>query len=104
MSDLAYSLLPQERDGDMVWGCHKDTLSHRVAAISDATKGERFTAHDLRRTAATHWTALGGGDVRERLLNHVTPGLEGTYNLYGFEDEKRNTMALWGEFILSSIE
>ena len=102
LSDLALSLLP-ERGRGKVWGMHENTLTHSVRAISDDMGGERFTAHDLRRTAATHWTRLSGSDVRERLLNHAIPGLQGTYNLYRFEDEKREAVELWAEYLRSVL-
>ena len=48
-----------------------------------------FTAHDLRRTAATRMT----GELKiprftvGRVLNHLEPGVTGVYDRYAYDDE-----------------
>jgi len=104
LSHLAWSLLPDRADGP-VWGIHEDTLTHSVAAICKKMKPrEKFTAHDLRRTAATHWTRLESGIIRERLLNHAESRLHSTYNLYEHFDEKQRAQDKWAEFILAVVK
>lgn len=58
---------------------------------------ERFTPHDLRRTAATYVVALGCPvDWAERLLNHVKGTLIRVYNRYSYDLEKRTGMEMLG--------
>ena len=52
-----------------------------------------WTLHDLRRTARS---LLAGTDVSrdhaERLLGHVIPGVEGTYNRHDYVEEKAHAL------------
>ena len=49
-----------------------------------------WSPHDLRRTARTLLAALGCPDaVGEAVLGHVPPGIQGVYNLYGYDAERR---------------
>jgi integrase len=64
-----------------------------------------FTAHDLRRTAATRMTAelkvprftVG------RVLNHLDPGVTGVYDRYAYDDEKRDALNRWGRLVIEGI-
>ncbi len=53
--------------------------------------------HDVRRTARTNWSKLGGiaQEVREAMLDHVKQGLIKTYDIHDYADEKRNAYMLW---------
>ncbi len=58
---------------------------------------QRFTPHDLRRTAATITVALGCPvDWVERLLNHTKGTLIRVYNRYSYELEKRTGSEILG--------
>ncbi|MEN3067934.1 integrase family protein [Uliginosibacterium sediminicola] len=47
-------------------------------------------AHDLRRTGRTLLTKMGcPTDVAEAAIGHVQPGIEGVYNRYSYDEEKR---------------
>ncbi|WP_322037912.1 tyrosine-type recombinase/integrase [Burkholderia cenocepacia] len=49
-----------------------------------------WAPHDLRRTARTLLASLGcPREVGEAILGHMVPGVEGVYNLYAFDAEKR---------------
>jgi len=51
---------------------------------------EKFTPHDLRRTANTLMAATKIiKEHRERVLNHTLEKLDGTYNQYDYDDEKQ---------------
>lgn len=57
---------------------------------------ERFTVHDLRRTARTNWSRLKiDHEIRERLLNHSFGKLDEAYDQHDFADEKAEAMARW---------
>jgi integrase len=61
----------------------------KVAKEPDAQL-ERWTIHDLRRTARTLLSQAGVlSEHAEACLGHVVPGVEGTYNRYAYRDEKR---------------
>ncbi len=54
--------------------------------------------HDFRRTARTHFSALGVSEaVAEALLNHAKGEIEATYNLYTYWAERKAALALWHE-------
>lgn len=60
----------------------------------------RWTPHDLRRTARTNMARIGvPGEVAEEILNHKKDKLVGTYNLYGYDDEKKYALIKWEEFL-----
>ena len=67
---------------------------------------DRFTPHDLRRTAATRMRELGisRGDVK-MVLNHVETDVTSRYDRYDGLAEKRRALEIWGkrlEQVLSS--
>jgi integrase len=54
--------------------------------------------HDFRRTARTHFSALGVAEVvAESLLNHAKGEIEATYNLYTYWTERKAALTLWHE-------
>lgn len=65
---------------------------------------ERFTLHDLRRTAATHMQRLGVDlVVVEAILNHVSgsrAGVAGIYARYRYDLEKRDALEAWAADVL----
>ena len=64
-----------------------------------------YTAHDLRRTAATRMT----GELKVprftvgRILNHIEPGVTGVYDRYAYDDEKRDALVRWGRLVVEGI-
>jgi integrase len=66
------------------WSKNKVRLD-KLSGVSD------FVVHDLRRTAGTNLVRLGvHPHVRERVLNHVIPGVEGVYDRHSWFNEKRD--------------
>jgi len=67
--------------------------------------GAHFTAHDLRRTAATRMT----GELKVprftvgRVLNHFEPGVTGVYDRYAYDDEKRDALGRWAQLVIDGI-
>jgi len=54
---------------------------------------ERWTLHDLRRTARSLMSRAGvPADYAERVLGHVIGGVRGTYDRYEYQDEKRDAL------------
>jgi integrase len=78
-----------------------DTLN---VALTRVTHGlHPFTLHDLRRTARTHLAALGvRREVAERCLGHRLRGVEGTYNIHEYFDERREALSQWTALLLDA--
>ena len=52
-----------------------------------------WTLHDLRRTAKTLMQRAGvEPHVSEKVLGHVVPGVEGTYDRYGYAPQQRDAL------------
>ena len=61
-----------------------------LAKLDRSAELERWTIHDLRRTARTLLSRAGvNADIAERCLGHVIPGVRGIYDRHRFEQEKR---------------
>ncbi|ELU8562334.1 integrase [Vibrio parahaemolyticus] len=64
----------------------------------------QWTAHDLRRTVRTELARLGcPTSVAEAVLGHSPKGIEGTYNLHRYENECREWLQLWANFLDSLV-
>ncbi|MRR56132.1 MAG: site-specific integrase [Deltaproteobacteria bacterium] len=65
---------------------------------------EKFTPHDLRRTAATFMAGMGFMDeVIDAVLNHVKKGIIRTYNRHGYDKEKQQALEAWDRKLKSII-
>lgn len=67
--------------------------------LGDAPPLERWTYHDLRRTAASGMAGLGiAPHVVEAILNHKSGTIKGVaavYNRYSYADEKKAALVAW---------
>ena len=67
-----------------------DLMRAELAKLEPSAELERWTIHDLRRTARTLLSRAGvSADIAERCLGHVIPGVRGIYDRHRFEEEKR---------------
>lgn len=73
------------------------------AALKVALQGQdipAFTIHDLRRTASTLLHENGWpSDVVEKALNHTIGGVRGVYNRAEYEDQRREMLQFWADYI-----
>ena len=61
---------------------------------------EDWNPHDLRRTVRTGLSKLGcPSDVAEAVLGHSKKGIEGTYNLHGYEEECAIWLQKWADYM-----
>jgi len=69
--------------------------SHGKAAIGATLPPmERWTIHDLRRTARSLMSRAGvSSEHAERVLGHIIGGVEGIYDRHSYRDEKRIALA-----------
>ena len=62
---------------------------------------EKWTPHDLRRTAATGLSRLGCPDeVIDAILNHAKKGIIGVYNQNRYDAEKQKWLTVWSEHLI----
>lgn len=63
-----------------------------------------FTAHDLRRTAATRMASAGVSRVVVgKILNHVERGVTAIYDRAGYDAEKREALDVWAAELLRLV-
>lgn len=59
-----------------------------------------WTPHDLRRTVRTGLAKLKcPSDIAEAILGHAPKGIEGTYNLHRYNDECKEWLQKWADFL-----
>jgi integrase len=100
-----FKSLPQFVGGDLVftndgkhrlggWNRFKTELDRKIGKI------ERWTFHDLRRTARSNWSALGvQPHIAEMMLGHAQPGMHAVYDVHRYEHERRAALELWARRI-----
>ena len=66
---------------------------------------EPFTPHDLRRTAASHMTALGIERLHvSKVLNHTDDGVTGkVYDQHDYFAEKKRALTTWAEHVAAVV-
>lgn len=65
---------------------------------------ERFTPHDLRRTAGSKITEMGVSRfVLSRILNHADRGITSVYDRHSYDAEKRAALNAWAEKLSNII-
>ncbi len=75
---------------------HLTTAQKAVERIRERTKCKDFTAHDLRRTAASMMTGMGIPRLTvSKILNHVEPGVTAVYDRHSYDREKREALEAW---------
>jgi integrase len=79
-------------------------LAERRGGKFDKSKHEPWVNHDIRRTVRSNLSALKiSEEVSEAILAHVPPGIKGTYNVYRYNDEKRDALVQWGDKLHSLV-
>jgi integrase len=65
---------------------------------------KHFTPHDLRRTAATHMTAMGTPRlVVSKILNHADSSITAIYDRHSYDAEKSNALEAWSTKLRESL-
>lgn len=92
------------REGDAPMRQHSINQMLNRLCEGLGSKVRRFSPHDLRSTARSHFAALGVSVVvAERCLNHSLGGLVATYDQHDYLTERRRALELW-EGKLAAIE
>lgn len=77
-----------------------DDAIAKLVKSGKAKKVEPWRWHDLRRTLKTGMSKLRVSEfVSELVLNHAMPGLEGVYNIHSYEEEKREALQTWANYV-----
>lgn len=102
---LTHYIFPAEtKSGSM----RKDNLVDRVQRIQPLMQEqgvEYFTAHDLRRSAATGLVRLDYGSIVDDVLNHKQQGVtRRVYDLYSRAPEIKRALTAWGEAIARAVD
>jgi integrase len=88
------------------WSSCMGKLNGRIAGTGAALP--HWTAHDLRRTAATRMADLGvQPHIIEAILNHASghkAGVAGIYNRSTYEPEKRQALDLLANHMMALVE
>jgi integrase len=97
LSQLALDVLedvPRDDDGERLF--HVNGFGKAKARL-DKLMGspEHFVVHDIRRTVRTRLTPLTTHETAEAVVGHSKTGLNKTYNLYQYLDEKREALDAW---------
>lgn len=100
-------LLPARKmENRMIPHISEGTINAAMAVYIRPLMGdcERFTPHDLRRTARTHLESLGvAPHVAERCLNHKIKGVIGIYNRHDYFEERKAALQAWAD-LLAELE
>ncbi|MEM8997706.1 MAG: tyrosine-type recombinase/integrase, partial [Acidobacteriota bacterium] len=79
-------------------GSHLKAVTRATGRIAAAAGIDDFTAHDLRRTAASHMASLGIPRlVVSKILNHAESGVTAIYDRHSYDSEKVQALTQWGQ-------
>ncbi|MCK5679619.1 tyrosine-type recombinase/integrase [bacterium] len=85
----------------------KDVLVSKVRRIQPTMQEQEvnhFTAHDLRRSAATGLARLGHSAIVDDILNHKQQGItRRVYDLYSRAPEIKRALTAWGEAVERAV-
>ncbi|MBF0445234.1 MAG: tyrosine-type recombinase/integrase [Magnetococcales bacterium] len=94
-------LFPSPREGKHVAAT---SIDHVIRRNLDVFGAGQFTPHDLRRTAASHMTAMGISRlVVSKILNHAEAGVTAVYDRHSYDLEKRQALDTWGRKLAEII-
>ncbi|MCZ6718348.1 MAG: tyrosine-type recombinase/integrase [Gammaproteobacteria bacterium] len=94
-------VFPDKKNGtkSMNEGTLRQAVSRNLAVFGIP----QFTPHDLRRTASTMMRALIPGKGVDKVLNHIPPKLERTYDRHDYMPEKRLALEKWAAKLQSIL-
>jgi integrase len=72
-------------------------LTNAITKNRSSFSTDRFSTHDLRRTAATRMAELGISrfDI-SKVLNHTDHQVTAIYDRHSYDQEKKRALAKWG--------
>lgn len=101
LSDKSKWLFPSPKENMHMTGAAIDKALRRNQQVFDT---EPATPHDLRRTAASHMTALGASRlVVSKILNHAENSITAIYDRHSYDKEKIAALTIWSENLSTII-
>jgi len=101
-AEAGFVFLSPVKPGESITG---HALSHFLARERKQIGIERFTPHDLRRTAASHMASMQISRlVISKILNHVETGITAVYDRHSYDAEKRAALEAWGVKLADILE
>lgn len=101
-SDYVVPVIKKHKEGD--YPMQPASINHALEKLCAELDGKvrRFSPHDLRSTARSHFGALGVPIViAERCLNHTLGGLVAVYDQHDYLDERRGALEAWSNKLKS---
>jgi integrase len=94
LQTCAYVFPSSTKTGFSAFGQGKEALDEAMAALAGKTKIPHWVVHDLRRSARTLMSRAGiASRVAEKVMGHATPGVEDTYDRWGYDPERADALA-----------
>lgn len=91
ISPLTCKPLSQKKLTEYTWCLRRDNEMLNIA---------HWTPHDIRRTVRTGLSRLQcPSEVAEAILGHSRKGIEGTYDLHSYNNECREWLQKWGDYL-----
>ncbi|ALC18058.1 integrase [Desulfuromonas soudanensis] len=88
----------RDNKGNLLYGEDGKLLTENRLSIN------KFTPHDLRRTAATGLSRLRfSNDIIDAVLNHAAKGVISIYNRNNYDDEKQESLNAWSNKLTNII-
>jgi integrase len=98
LSTTALAILGERGVGRVFRAIRFADMKRRLDASAELTTP--FVLHDLRRSVASGLGDIGiAPHIIEKILNHVTRGVQGTYQRQTYAPEMRAALDRWGEHI-----
>lgn len=83
---------------------HINNIQKAVERIRKRS-GVVFVAHDFRRTASSYMASLKvPRTVISKILNHAEGGVTKIYDRHSYDDEKREALNRWSDFLMNMIQ
>lgn len=107
LTDLALSILEEAKDcagnselvfpgRDPALPLSKTSAGHALRRSDHVLGISDFHIHDLRRSAASHMTAIGIPRLTvAKVLNHAETGVTAVYDRHSYDIEKRRALEIW---------
>ncbi|MGQ9426751.1 tyrosine-type recombinase/integrase [Gilvimarinus sp. F26214L] len=93
-------LFPSQKTGRPILQKQLTEQAWRLRQSGKMLDIETWTPHDLRRTVRTGLSRLQcPNEVAEAVLGHSRKGIQGTYDLHGYDDECRKWLQLWADHL-----
>jgi len=77
---------------------HVVNIQKLAARIRKASKVKDFRPHDIRRSVASGLASMGFPRLTvSKVLNHIETDVTRVYDRYGYDNEKRQALEVWGQ-------